>query len=177
MRRVAVLTASGVLANFGGIRTRGGLMGYPNPHESDYDLFMTGHAGCSVSCALGLKVGDDLRGRGERHSVAVIGDGALPSGIVFEAFDQRGEFRAIAGGGRYDNLVKLLSAGKVDLPALGFGMGDVVLLELLKAAVGADVRDHMSVVREQTGEDREDVDAHGGRLSGGDEPRPTRRDP
>src|SRR5262245_10818061 len=38
------------------IRTRGGLMGYPNPAESPYDLFMTGHAGCSVSCALGLKV-------------------------------------------------------------------------------------------------------------------------
>src|SRR5262249_30673469 len=39
---------------------------------------------------------------------------------------------AIAGGGRYDILVKLISGGKVDLPALGFGMGDVVLLELLK---------------------------------------------
>jgi histidyl-tRNA synthetase len=39
---------------------------------------------------------------------------------------------ALAGGGRYDNLVKLLSGGKVDLPGLGFGMGDVVLLELLK---------------------------------------------
>jgi histidyl-tRNA synthetase len=51
---------------------------------------------------------------------------------VFEAFDRKGEFRAIAGGGRYDNLVKLISGGKVDLPALGFGMGDVVLLELLK---------------------------------------------
>src|SRR5713101_9514987 len=45
---------------FESIRTRGGLMGYPNPHESPYDLFMTGHAGCSVSAALGLKVGDDL---------------------------------------------------------------------------------------------------------------------
>ena len=45
--------------------------------------------------------------------------------------DRKGEFRAIAGGGRYDNLVKLLSGGRVDLPALGFGMGDVVLLELL----------------------------------------------
>jgi histidyl-tRNA synthetase len=52
---------------------------------------------------------------------------------VFEAFDAQGEFRAIAGGGRYDNLVKLISGGKVNLPALGFGMGDVVLLELLKA--------------------------------------------
>ena len=53
---------------FGTIRTKGGLMGYPNPHESDYDLFMTGHAGCSVSTALGLKSGDDLLpGQDDRH--------------------------------------------------------------------------------------------------------------
>ena len=58
---------------------------------------------------------------------------AYYTGVVFEAFDKKGEFRAIAGGGRYDNLIKLISGGKVDLPALGFGMGDVVLLELLKA--------------------------------------------
>jgi histidyl-tRNA synthetase len=58
---------------------------------------------------------------------------AYYTGTVFEAFDRKGEFRAIAGGGRYDNLVKLLSGGKVDLPAMGFGMGDVVLTELLKA--------------------------------------------
>ena len=57
---------------------------------------------------------------------------AYYTGVVFEAFDKQGEFRAIAGGGRYDNLVKLVSGGKADLPALGFGMGDVVLLELLK---------------------------------------------
>ncbi|HTV62872.1 MAG TPA: histidine--tRNA ligase [Verrucomicrobiae bacterium] len=57
---------------------------------------------------------------------------AYYTGVVFEAFDAKGEFRAIAGGGRYDNLVKLISGNKVDLPALGFGMGDVVLLELLK---------------------------------------------
>jgi histidyl-tRNA synthetase len=58
---------------------------------------------------------------------------AYYTGVVFEAFDRHGEFRAIAGGGRYDDLVKLISNGKVNLPALGFGMGDVVLLELLKA--------------------------------------------
>ncbi|HXT41466.1 MAG TPA: ATP phosphoribosyltransferase regulatory subunit, partial [Candidatus Angelobacter sp.] len=58
---------------------------------------------------------------------------AYYTGPVFEAFDKKGEFRAIAGGGRYDNLVKLISGGKVDLPGLGFGMGDVVLTELLKA--------------------------------------------
>ncbi len=58
---------------------------------------------------------------------------AYYTGPVFEAFDVKGELRAIAGGGRYDNLVKLISGDKVNLPALGFGMGDVVLLELLKA--------------------------------------------
>jgi len=58
---------------------------------------------------------------------------AYYSGTVFEAFDRKGEFRAIAGGGRYDNLIKLLSGGRSDMPAMGFGMGDVVLTELLKA--------------------------------------------
>lgn len=56
---------------------------------------------------------------------------AYYTGTVFELFDARGEFRAICGGGRYDNLLASLSG--VDLPALGFGMGDVVLGELLKA--------------------------------------------
>src|SRR5262245_42720926 len=69
------------------IRTKGGLMGYPNPAESDFDLFMTGHAGCAPSTALGLKAGDDLLGRAENYSVAVIGDGAFPSGIVYECLN------------------------------------------------------------------------------------------
>ncbi len=55
---------------------------------------------------------------------------AYYTGVVFEAFDRSGEFRAIAGGGRYDHLLKNL--GDVDLPALGFGLGDVVLGEILK---------------------------------------------
>ena len=71
----------------GSIRTRGGLMGFPNPNESEYDLFMTGHAGASVATLLGMKVADDLRGESDRHAVAVIGDGAFPSGIVFEAMN------------------------------------------------------------------------------------------
>jgi 1-deoxy-D-xylulose-5-phosphate synthase len=81
---------TGRYAQFESIRTRGGLMGYPNPHESAYDLFMTGHAGCSISCGLGLKVGDELLGHSDRRSVVVIGDGALPSGIVFEALNNAG---------------------------------------------------------------------------------------
>src|SRR5690606_30672891 len=55
---------------------------------------------------------------------------AYYTGIVFELFDARGELRAICGGGRYDNLLAALSGS--DLPALGFGMGDVVLGELLR---------------------------------------------
>jgi histidyl-tRNA synthetase len=80
---------------------------------------------------------DDLgaRGLGDYVKVdyGVIRGLAYYTGIVFEAFDRKGEFRAIAGGGRYDNLIKLISGGKVNLPALGFGMGDVVLMELLKS--------------------------------------------
>ncbi|MFW6124810.1 MAG: 1-deoxy-D-xylulose-5-phosphate synthase [Pirellulales bacterium] len=72
---------------FDTMRTKGGLMGYPNPAESPYDLFMTGHAGASVSCGLGLKTADDLLGRRANRTVVVIGDGALPSGIVFEAMN------------------------------------------------------------------------------------------
>lgn len=56
---------------------------------------------------------------------------AYYTGFVFEAFDKKGEFRALAGGGRYDALVKKM--GGPDMPAVGFGMGDVVLGELLKA--------------------------------------------
>jgi histidyl-tRNA synthetase len=80
---------------------------------------------------------DNLAARGMNDFVKidyhVIRGLAYYTGVVFEAFDRKGEFRAIAGGGRYDNLIKLISGGKVNLPALGFGMGDVVLLELLKA--------------------------------------------
>jgi histidyl-tRNA synthetase len=56
---------------------------------------------------------------------------AYYTGKVFELFDAKGEFRAICGGGRYDDL--LANIGGVDLPALGFGMGDVVLTELLRS--------------------------------------------
>jgi histidyl-tRNA synthetase len=54
---------------------------------------------------------------------------AYYTGIVFELFDRQGELRAICGGGRYDRLLELV--GGEPLPAVGFGMGDVVLGELL----------------------------------------------
>ena len=80
---------------------------------------------------------DQLAARGLADFVkvdyGVIRGLAYYTGPVFEAFDIKGEFRAICGGGRYDHLIKQVSGGKADLPALGFGMGDVVLFELLKS--------------------------------------------
>src|SRR3974390_406814 len=77
---------TGRYKQFSSMRTKGGLMGYPNPEESGYDLFMTGHAGCSVGTALGMKCADDLlRADDNRTVVAVIGDGAFSSGVVLEA--------------------------------------------------------------------------------------------
>jgi 1-deoxy-D-xylulose-5-phosphate synthase len=82
---------TGRYSQFDSMRTKGGLMGYPNPNESEYDLFMTGHAGSSVSTALGMTSGDELaRPDEQRWVVAVIGDGAFPSGIVYEALNNVG---------------------------------------------------------------------------------------
>jgi histidyl-tRNA synthetase len=65
-----------------------------------------------------------------RFDLTIVRGLAYYTGTVFELFDVRGELRAICGGGRYDDLLKRV--GGVDVPALGFGMGDVVLTELLR---------------------------------------------
>ena len=89
----------------------------------------------------GTEAGEPLRechralnamGLGEfvRVDLTIVRGLAYYTGIVFELFDAGQQLRAICGGGRYDGLLKAL--GGADLPALGFGMGDVVLGELLK---------------------------------------------
>jgi histidyl-tRNA synthetase len=80
----------------------------------------------ALTCLAGLGVADWID-----FDPTIVRGLAYYTGIVFELFDARGEFRAICGGGRYDDL--LASLGGVNLPALGFGMGDVVLSELLRA--------------------------------------------
>ncbi len=78
---------------------------------------------------------DGLRDRGLADYVAIdvgiVRGLAYYTGVVFEVFDRAGKFRAIAGGGRYDNLIAQLSDNAVSMPALGFAMGDVVLGELM----------------------------------------------
>ncbi len=77
---------------------------------------------------------------------------AYYTGTVFEMWERSGELRAICGGGRYDDLLAAL--GGVDLPALGFGMGDVVLTELLAdldlvPEMGVRVDDYLICVSEE----------------------------
>ena len=104
---------TGRFLQFSTIRTKGGLMGFPNPNESEYDLMMTGHAGSSVGTALGLCCGDDLLfGKESRHSVAVIGDGAFSSGGVFEAMNH--------AGGLKKNITVILNDNKMSIcPRVG----------------------------------------------------------
>jgi len=85
-----------------------------------------------------------LRARGLANfvdiDVRIVRGLAYYTGVVFEAFDRTGKLRAIAGGGRYDNLIAHLSDGAVSMPALGFAMGDVVLGEM--------IRDHESAQKQ-----------------------------
>jgi histidyl-tRNA synthetase len=78
---------------------------------------------------------DGLRTRGLAEyvdvDVRIVRGLAYYTGVVFEVFDRAGKLRAIAGGGRYDNLIAQLSDDAVKMPALGFAMGDVVLGELI----------------------------------------------
>jgi len=103
---------------------------------------------------------NSLRGRGLADfvdvDVRIVRGLAYYTGIVFEVFDRAGELRAIAGGGRYDNLIGQLSDGAVSMPALGFAMGDVVLGELINEmpharkrmqdAVAAEHKIHIYIV-------------------------------
>lgn len=76
----------------------------------------------------------DARGLREfvKPDLSIVRGLAYYTGIVFEAFALHGGLRAIAGGGRYDRLIYDLSDGAANLSAVGFGMGDAVLLELIK---------------------------------------------
>jgi len=73
---------------------------------------------------------------------------AYYTGTVFELFDAGATMRALAGGGRYDNLVALLSDGQVDLPAIGLAFGDVVLSNLIESIPAANEQMTRSIAAE-----------------------------
>jgi len=80
-----------------------------------------------------------------RPDLGVVRGLAYYTGVVFEAFALQGNLRAIAGGGRYDRLLADLSDGSADLPAVGFGVGDAVLLELLNETPAAKAQEEGSL--------------------------------
>ncbi|NDV69847.1 1-deoxy-D-xylulose-5-phosphate synthase [Dysgonomonas sp. 25] len=67
-------------------RQYGGLAGFPNPAESEYDSFIAGHASNSISAALGMAVASKLKGE-DRSVVAIIGDGSMTGGLAYEALN------------------------------------------------------------------------------------------
>jgi histidyl-tRNA synthetase len=83
------------------------------------------------------KIIENLRMRGlgdfATVDVRIVRGLAYYTGVVFEVFDRGGKFRAIAGGGRYDQLIAQLSDNAISLPALGFAIGDVVLGEMIRS--------------------------------------------
>jgi len=78
---------TGRVGEFGSLRQRGGLSGYPSRAESEHDLVENSHASTSLSYADGLAKAYRLRGETDRTVVAVIGDGALTGGMAWEALN------------------------------------------------------------------------------------------
>ena len=75
---------TGRMGEFVSLRKKGGLSGFPSPEESDHDIFKMGHSSTSLSLGLGLSSADYLNGKNDKV-VAVIGDGAMTGGMVYEA--------------------------------------------------------------------------------------------
>jgi 1-deoxy-D-xylulose-5-phosphate synthase len=73
----------------GSLRQIGGLSGFPQRTESEFDAFGTAHSSTSISAALGMAIGAKLQGN-ERRAVAIIGDGAMTAGMAFEALNNAG---------------------------------------------------------------------------------------
>jgi 1-deoxy-D-xylulose-5-phosphate synthase len=71
------------------LRQLGGLSGFPQRAESEYDTFGTAHSSTSISAALGMAMAAKLKGE-DRYSVAIIGDGAMSAGMAFEALNNAG---------------------------------------------------------------------------------------
>ena len=74
-------------------RTKGGISGFPNPDESPYDAFGTGHSSTSISAALGLAEAAKMQKQGHKV-LALIGDGALSGGLAFEGVNNAGASKA-----------------------------------------------------------------------------------
>ncbi len=83
------------------LRQTGGMAGFPDPRESDYDLFSVGHAGTAISTAVGMARGDLLHGEAfdpksnpkGRHAVALVGDASIVNGVAMEGLNNAGTLK------------------------------------------------------------------------------------
>ena len=75
------------------LRQKGGISGFPNREESLFDSFGTGHAGTSISAALGMALSSKLKGNNKQH-IAIIGDASIANGMAFEALNHLGTTQA-----------------------------------------------------------------------------------
>ena len=91
---------------FATLRQEGGLSGFPNPDESEYDSFVVGHSSTSVSLANGLAKAHKLTGD-ENYVVAVIGDGALTGGLAYEGLSNAGR--------SHDRLIVILNDNRMSI--------------------------------------------------------------
>jgi len=93
------------------LRQLGGISGFPNKNESEYDAFTVGHSGTSISSALGLACARDIKG-GDEKIIAVIGDASLGSGMAFEALNHSGHLKK--------NLIVVLNDNELSIsPSIG----------------------------------------------------------
>jgi 1-deoxy-D-xylulose-5-phosphate synthase len=75
------------------LRQRDGMAGFPEPRESEYDLFSVGHAGTGISTAIGVARGDALIGQGDRKVVTLVGDSSIVNGVSMEGLNNAGTLK------------------------------------------------------------------------------------
>ena len=107
--------------DFSGLRTFGGMSGFPKHKESPCDAFDTGHSSTSISAALGYARARDLKGE-DRTVVAVIGDGSLTGGMAYEALNNVSHLKS--------NMIIVLNDNKMSIPGTLF---NVFLTSLFKS--------------------------------------------
>lgn len=119
------------------MRQYGGLAGFPKRCESEYDAFGVGHSSTSIGAALGMAAADKLLGS-DRRSVAIIGDGAMTAGQVFEALNCAGDMDV--------DLLVVLNDNEMSIsPNVG------ALPKYLASNVVRDMHGLLSTVKAQTG--------------------------
>jgi len=124
---------------FDTIRTPQGLSGFTDPKESPYDTFIVGHAGTSISTALGIATGDSITGI-NRKVIAVCGDGALTAGMSFEALNYAGLTKK--------NMIVVLNDNKMSISHTVGALANY-LTKLRSSYIYRDLKDDVSKILEK----------------------------